>query len=252
MIICDNCGAEYDDNLERCPYCGGDNFGKSAQMHEDAIHEFEREKKQWEEMPDKVAKKGMSIVAKAVLIFFACVLAVSALFFISSTISNRISYGKKTARLNKLETMFQEEDYSGIYHYMKEMDDRYKSDYNKYIKVYTMQECIERYMYDEDEQQVQWMIDSNDPKNLTNVSYLVWILAECQESEDEYYKYNEEDMVNPYREFCYPYLAEPYGLPEDETKTYLAETGGVSDDNKEEVIAELQKMAYDHFKEKQR
>ena len=26
MIICKNCGAEYDDEQDRCPYCGGDNF----------------------------------------------------------------------------------------------------------------------------------------------------------------------------------------------------------------------------------
>lgn len=23
MIICKNCGAEYDDEQDRCPYCGG-------------------------------------------------------------------------------------------------------------------------------------------------------------------------------------------------------------------------------------
>ena len=45
MIICKNCGAEYDDEQDRCPYCGGDNFGKSVQVHEDMMNELEREKK---------------------------------------------------------------------------------------------------------------------------------------------------------------------------------------------------------------
>ena len=44
MIICKNCGAEYDDEQDRCPYCGGDNFGKSVQVHEDMMNELEREK----------------------------------------------------------------------------------------------------------------------------------------------------------------------------------------------------------------
>ena len=48
MIICKNCGAEYDDEQDRCPYCGGDNFGKSVQLHEDMINELKREKRQWE------------------------------------------------------------------------------------------------------------------------------------------------------------------------------------------------------------
>ena len=55
MIICKNCGAEYDDEQDRCPYCGGDNFGKSVQVHEDMMNELEREKKRWKEMPEKVA-----------------------------------------------------------------------------------------------------------------------------------------------------------------------------------------------------
>ena len=38
MIICKNCGAEYDDEQDRCPYCGGDNFGKSVQVHEDMMN----------------------------------------------------------------------------------------------------------------------------------------------------------------------------------------------------------------------
>ena len=40
MIICKNCGAEYDDEQDRCPYCGGDNFGKSVQVHEDMMNEL--------------------------------------------------------------------------------------------------------------------------------------------------------------------------------------------------------------------
>ena len=47
MIICKNCGAEYDDEQDRCPYCGGDNFGKSVQVHEDMMNELKREKRQW-------------------------------------------------------------------------------------------------------------------------------------------------------------------------------------------------------------
>ena len=64
MIICKNCGAEYDDEQDRCPYCGGDNFGKSVQVHEDMMNELEREKKRWKEMPEKVAGKGMSWTAR--------------------------------------------------------------------------------------------------------------------------------------------------------------------------------------------
>ena len=60
MIICKNCGAEYDDEQDRCPYCGGDNFGKSVQVHEDMMNELEREKKRWKEAWDSSSDNGCS------------------------------------------------------------------------------------------------------------------------------------------------------------------------------------------------
>lgn len=56
MIVCNNCGASYADDAPRCPYCGGDNFEKSVQVHEDTINDLKREKQQWEEKPQRVAK----------------------------------------------------------------------------------------------------------------------------------------------------------------------------------------------------
>jgi uncharacterized membrane protein YvbJ len=38
MITCDNCGAQYDEEADKCPYCGSDNFGKAVQEHEDIIN----------------------------------------------------------------------------------------------------------------------------------------------------------------------------------------------------------------------
>ena len=68
MIVCNNCGASYEDDEPRCPYCGGDNFGRSVQMHEDAVNELKREKRQWEEKPQRMAKTGMSLTAKILIV----------------------------------------------------------------------------------------------------------------------------------------------------------------------------------------
>ena len=42
MITCDNCGAQYDEEADKCPYCGSDNFGKVVQEHEDIINGLKR------------------------------------------------------------------------------------------------------------------------------------------------------------------------------------------------------------------
>ena len=92
MIICKNCGAEYDDEQDRCPYCGGDNFGKSVQVHEDMMNELEREKKRWKEMPEKVAGKGMSWTAKLGIAAVIMVAVICIIVFIVSSISHKVSY----------------------------------------------------------------------------------------------------------------------------------------------------------------
>ena len=40
---------------------------KSVQVHEDTINDLKREKQQWEEKPQRVAKAGMSMVAKVLI-----------------------------------------------------------------------------------------------------------------------------------------------------------------------------------------
>ena len=51
MITCDNCGAQYDEEADKCPYCGSDNFGKVVQEHEDIINGLNREKEHLEQLP---------------------------------------------------------------------------------------------------------------------------------------------------------------------------------------------------------
>jgi hypothetical protein len=91
MIICKNCGAEYDDEQDRCPYCGGDNFGKSVQVHEDMMNELKREKRQWEKMPEKVAGKGISWTAKLGIAAVIMVAVICIIVFIVSSISHKVS-----------------------------------------------------------------------------------------------------------------------------------------------------------------
>ena len=104
MIICKNCGAEYDDEQDRCPYCGGDNFGRSVQVHEDMMNELKREKRQWEKMPEKVAGKGMSWTAKLGIAAVIMVAVICIIVFIVSSISHKVSYRVEQKNLEKLES----------------------------------------------------------------------------------------------------------------------------------------------------
>lgn len=154
MIICKNCGAEYDDEQDRCPYCGGDNFGKSVQVHEDTIHDLEREKRQWEKMPEKVAGKGMSWTAKIGIAAVIMVAVICSIVFIVSSISRKVSYQVEQKNLEKLESLYQSGDYEGICEYLKTVGHTYQSYFDKYTEVAGMQHYL-NYLNDEDDSYLQ-------------------------------------------------------------------------------------------------
>ena len=58
MITCDNCGAQYDEEADKCPYCGSDNFGKAVQEHEDIINGLNREKVIWNSCHRRLLKRA--------------------------------------------------------------------------------------------------------------------------------------------------------------------------------------------------
>ena len=249
MIICKNCGAEYDDEQNRCPYCGGDNFGKSVQVHEDTIHDLEREKRQWEKMPEKVAGKGMSWTARLGIVAVIAVVIICIIVFIFSSISRKVSYQVEQKHLEKLESLYQNGDYEEISEYLKKVDHTYQSYFDKYTEIDRMQHYI-KYLNDEDESYLQWIVKNDKADALNNISYIVSILSECQKAADAYYKYEEEDAVAYYTEYCYDYLKEHYGISEDEIKSCIDEADGLDYDHEDQITEALQELAINHLKDK--
>ena len=238
MIICKNCGAEYDDEQDRCPYCGGDNFGKSVQVHEDMMNELKREKRQWEKMPEKVAGKGMSWTARLGIGTVIAVVIICIIVFIVSSISRKVSYQVEQKNLEKLESLYQSGDYEGICEYLKTVEYTYQSYFDKYTEIAGMQ----RYL--------KWIVENDKADALSNISYIVSILNECQEAADAYYKYEEEDAVTYYTEYCYDYMKEHYEISEDEIKSCIDEAGGLTYDDKDQITEALQKLAISRLKDK--
>ena len=240
MIICKNCGAEYDDEQDRCPYCGGDNFGKSIQVHEGPIHDLERENRQWEKMPEKVAGKGMSWTARLGIGTVIAVVIICIIVFIVSSISRKVSYQVEQKNLEKLESLYQSGDYEGISEYLKKVDHTYQSYFDKYTEVERMQRYLND-LHDEDDSYLQWIVKNDKADALSNIGYIVGILSECQEAADAYYKYEE---------YCYDYMKEHYEISEDEIKSCIDEAGGLTYDDKDQITEALQRLAISRLKDK--
>ena len=114
--------------------------------------------------------------------------------FIVSSISHKVSYRVEQKNLEKLESLYQSGDYEGICEYLKTVEYTYQSYFDKYTEIAGMQRYL-NYLNDEDDSYLQWIVENDKADALSNISYIVSILNECQEAADAYYKYEEEDAV---------------------------------------------------------
>ena len=254
MITCDNCGAQYDDEENQCPYCGCDNFGKIVQEHEDIINGLKREKEKMQNMPQKAAKTGKSLTRK-ILIGLVILVTISALYtLISGIIERKISYQIKTRRIEKLEAMYQQGDYQGIYQYIKKKSLFYDSAYDKYSDIAEMERYFENSIHTESDDYQKWIIENDKWDGLFDVGYVVDVLKICWEKEDNFYKYNEEDCVIYYRDRCYRYLEDNYGINREEAEGAIEDAGGFDDEyiTKNEITEQMQKLAINKLKEEER
>jgi len=249
MIVCNNCGASYADDAPRCPYCGGDNFEKSVQVHEDTINDLKREKQQWEEKPQRVAKAGMSMVAKVLITVIVAGLLISAGIYVAMRIHTVVSDNREQAVLEKLEKMYQQQDYSGICTYMKKHNTLYGEAFRKYRLVETLENDTKDYLITPEGEYLERIIREKKPTGLSDVRYIIDALIVCQKSEAADYKYEEQEAVAYYREYCSAYLNEHYELTEEEIKEVMDGYDPSDKDNQSNLERMMQERAFSHLTE---
>lgn len=80
MITCPNCGAEIDNSVTKCPYCGYINIEGAEQKYLDDLDEIKDSLARVEEEPAKALKKGLSKGAKVVIITISILIALAAIY----------------------------------------------------------------------------------------------------------------------------------------------------------------------------
>lgn len=67
MIICPNCGAKIEEDVEKCPFCGYINIEGAKKKHQENIEEIKEDIEEVRKEPEKAFKRGMSKGVKIIL-----------------------------------------------------------------------------------------------------------------------------------------------------------------------------------------
>lgn len=196
-----------------------------------------------------MAKTGMSLTAKILIAAIVAGLLISAAAFIGIRIHAAASGSREQAMQEKLEKMYQQQDYSGICTYMKKHNELYDQAFRKYRLVEKLENYTINYVITPDGQYLKQLIRDGRADELDDVRYITDALYICQESEDADYKYEEQEAVAYYREYCYAYLKEHYALTEEEIQEVMDGYDSADEENQSNLEQEMQKRAFAHLTE---
>ena len=128
MAICRNCGAQYSDGEDRCPYCGASHAEEAGRIVREDLREFERQREEVKALPKKQLKKR----TKAALIVLAALAAAVLIWAAAGRIWGDASLGRKAAREDEatetMESYFQAGEYQELYDYYLSRDSHSPSD----------------------------------------------------------------------------------------------------------------------------
>ena len=120
-IICSSCGAEFEDTLPKCPYCGSLNYKGAEAEYLGKLEGVRRDMQQLEQVPEKELKKKIKKKKKFV---FQIMLMIAALAAILAIIVFRARYIEpRDARADYLwekenfpvlDRLYREQDFEGL------------------------------------------------------------------------------------------------------------------------------------------
>lgn len=138
-MVCNQCGAEYKNDLLQCPYCHSENHKEAKRAKRRILERYDREaadiKQETEKYPDKAANQFTKYLVLCIGAVLAVGIIVIVLYLLCSNIFLKLEYAGEKAHTAKLEAYFEAGDYAGLSSYMDEKD-LYSRDYEKYGEVW--------------------------------------------------------------------------------------------------------------------
>ena len=117
------------------------------------------------------------------------------------------------------------------------------------ILVETLENDTKDYLITPEGEYLERIIREKKPTGLSDVSYIIDALIVCQKSEAADYKYEEQEAVAYYREYCSAYLNEHYELTEEEIKEVMDGYDPSDKDNQSNLERMMQERAFSHLTE---
>lgn len=134
-MICGNCGADFDDKVTVCPFCGAENLSAAKREQEEELLAIRKKTENLKALPDKVVKKSTHVLICTVTILAAVFLVVCGIVLIVSRSRAANALELQQTQLRTLEEYYVSGDYEQMGEYLEEVENSYASAFEKYMRV---------------------------------------------------------------------------------------------------------------------
>ena len=224
-MVCPNCGAEYDDSLEKCPYCQAENEKAVKKRYEEALSGL---KKREQNMGKVIPRQIKRIFRKRLVFLFLIVIAAAALWLAGTGYINRWmdeQRGKdelemEAQGLAELEKLYQAGEYDKLWDCMEkyEKGEYYFYSFEKYSQVYFVNAYYEDVnRYEEGLDAGEGLYEGQLATALLSCSQ---VLARTEEQTKDSAVLGNEDVLTQFQENCLSFL-ERLNLTQEEKEEVL-------------------------------
>lgn len=141
-MICQNCGAEYEDDSLICPYCHSENEREAKKQKQQILGNYDREaaaiREDMENFPKRTARKWTFYLLWGVGVLFAAGILITAGILIFGQVSAESRYQAEREHLAKLESFCEAGEYDAVTEYLR-AHDLWSSAYDKYKQISDVQ-----------------------------------------------------------------------------------------------------------------
>ena len=200
MMLCRNCGAEYEDYLYKCPYCEAENIEATHKKQRDYVNKYRNKGNFFAMLPNLLVQRtgsAMKSAAKMIGVVFVVLLIVGG---IGSYVYSSTAVTRMEKRVEKLENYYQAGDYEGLKEYYYSLDGAYGGNYEKYSRTVDA--------YYRVNSKIQMLKDWNDVSYITLFSIeeiergfggLILLITDLREMEASGYPYGEGEAVSKFK-----------------------------------------------------
>ena len=134
-MICENCGAEYNKNNLKCPYCNSENLKAAGKLKEQILEKYDREAQEMaESIPKKAVRNWTKYIIWGMLIFLSIIVVITIFAFVGGRISAVFRHSQEQRQMERLEELFQAQDWEEMSKYIDD-NDIYNRIFAKYTQV---------------------------------------------------------------------------------------------------------------------